>query len=93
MLTKLEARKIYEANSENLKLKFYSYYKYTFTFMGDNGIIKVYAKYGGNKDDIYRLEVTCDEINAPKTFEELMNDYYSVKIISEEGVFEDYHYE
>lgn len=43
-------------------VKFYSYYKYSFTFIGeyvlDNGeTLSISASMGGNSEDIYRLEV------------------------------------
>jgi hypothetical protein len=44
-----------------VKVKFSSYYKYTFSFSGelsDGG--KICVSYGGCSDDIYRYEVSAD---------------------------------
>lgn len=92
-MNKEQAEKLYNENS-NLKLKFVHYYKYSFCFAGENDAIKVYVKYGGNDSDIYRFDVDDKEFEAPKTFNELMENYYSVDIINKktnEG-FDDYHY-
>ncbi len=45
----------------NVKLKFDSYYKYTFTFVGvaDDGA-QVSTSIGGDAEDIYRMEVSAD---------------------------------
>lgn len=46
----------------DVKVKFHSYYKYSFNFMGtleDGSTITVSV--GGNSDDIYRFNVTADE--------------------------------
>lgn len=45
----------------DVKVKFSSYYKYTFTYTGnlpDGGRISV--NWGGNSDDIYRFDVDAD---------------------------------
>ncbi len=46
----------------NVKLKFNSYYKYTFNFIGktEDGE-EVYVSTGGDADDIYRLDVSQDK--------------------------------
>ena len=45
----------------NVKLKFNSYWKYTFTFVGvaDDGA-QVSTSIGGDSDDIYRMDVCAD---------------------------------
>jgi len=45
----------------NVKVKFSTYYKYTFTYVGElpNGG-KISVDCGGNADDIYRYEVVPD---------------------------------
>jgi hypothetical protein len=45
----------------DVKVKFSSYYKYTFTFVGtaDDGT-QVSVRAGGNSDDIYRFDVAAD---------------------------------
>jgi hypothetical protein len=45
----------------NVKVKFSTYYKYTFTYVGElpNGG-KISVGYGGNYDDIYRYDVSAD---------------------------------
>lgn len=44
-----------------VKVKFSSYYKFSFTFAGilDNGYM-IMVSVGGNSDDIYRMEVIAD---------------------------------
>lgn len=46
----------------NVELKFSSYYKYTFTYVGicEKTGATVSADYGGDFDDIYRFEVDAD---------------------------------
>ena len=46
----------------NVKVKFSSYYKYTFYFVGftDDGN-RVVVEMGGNSDEIYRESVVADE--------------------------------
>lgn len=45
----------------DVKVKFSSYYKYTFTYTGNlpNGG-RISVDYGANADDIYRFEVSAD---------------------------------
>jgi hypothetical protein len=53
----------------DVRVRFVSYYKYTFTYQGEaaNGDI-VSVGFGGSSDDIYRWEVTA---NAETTVAEL----------------------
>ena len=46
----------------NEKVKFSSYYKYTFNFRGiaTDGT-EIFASVGGSSDDIYKLDVTADK--------------------------------
>ena len=58
-------RKEFYEKYGDVKVKYSSYYKYTFTYTGtlpDGGRISV--DYGANADDIYRFEVgaDCEEI-------------------------------
>lgn len=46
----------------DLKLKFHSYYKYSFTYVGERDGYKVSVSYGGNHHDIYRHEVKADDV-------------------------------
>lgn len=48
----------------HVKVKFGYYYKYRFSFEGpcDNGDM-IYVDIGGDGDDIYRREVSSDEIS------------------------------
>ncbi len=64
-----------------VKLKFYSYYKFTFTFIGytDNGI-RVVANTGGDSDDIYRMDVNAKK---EETLNTLLPDFID---ISKDGV-------
>lgn len=55
----------------DVKVKFQSYWKYTFLFYGEtlNGE-KVSVNYGGNSDDIYKFDVTADlEISLKEFYE------------------------
>jgi hypothetical protein len=50
----------YEKYSD-VKVKFSTYYKYTFNYVGelpDGG--KISVEYGGNSDDIYSYDVSAD---------------------------------
>ncbi len=55
----------------NVKLKFVSYWKYTFSFTGvaESGD-QVTIDYGGNSDNIYRFDVTADKEITLKEFHE-----------------------
>lgn len=60
-MTEITKKQFIEKYGE-IKVKFESYYKYTFTYsatLPDGKIISV--GYGGNSDDIYRFSVTSDE--------------------------------
>lgn len=60
-MTEITKKQFIEKYGE-IKVKFESYYKYTFTYsatLPDGKIISV--GYGGNSDDIYKLSVTSDE--------------------------------
>lgn len=90
-----EVTKLYEGISKDLKLKFSGYYKYSFSFYGEVGNIKVYVSYGGNADDIYRYDITAEKIiNAPLTLEELVNVYFyiSIKDTEKDIEYSSYHY-
>jgi hypothetical protein len=54
----------------NVKLKFSSYYKYSFGFAGitEDGE-RVYASIGGDSDEVYRLDVDADTEETLKTLE------------------------
>ena len=45
----------------DVTVKFSSYYKYTFTYSAEIEEGTLYADYGGNADEIYKLEVANDE--------------------------------
>ena len=93
-LTKEEAEKLYNDTQSSLKLKFTDYYKYSFTFKGENEEMAVKVSLGGDSDYIYREDVRCDEFEAPKTFLALMDAYYDVNITDKKTgkTFNDYHY-
>lgn len=47
----------------NIELNFSHYHKYKFIYVGDDGVSKTFTAYiGGNADEIYNLEVSCDDI-------------------------------
>lgn len=46
---------------KDVKLKFSSYYKYTFYFRGAGEGFSVSGSKGGDHDDIYRMSVDADE--------------------------------
>ena len=57
-LTIKEVREMYG----NLPLRFSSYYKFSFTFVGvAEDCVEVVASYGGNSDDIYKFDVRADK--------------------------------
>lgn len=74
-----------------VKLKFSSYYKYSFMFQGraSDGAL-ICANFGGNSDDIYRYEVDAD-----KTYflGDIKSNWHGVDIrIGEDKIFEYYDY-
>lgn len=58
------------------KVKFSSYYKYTFNFRGiaADGT-EIFAGVGGNSDDIYKLDVTADK---EETLKDLWADFVTL---------------
>lgn len=46
---------------KGVKLKFSSYYKYSFSFRGENENYKISISYGGDHNDIYRYTVSADK--------------------------------
>lgn len=42
----------------DVKVVFQSYYKYSFSFLGEFDGKTIYIRVGGNPDDIYRFDVT-----------------------------------
>jgi hypothetical protein len=47
----------------NVPLKFSSYYKFSFSFTGEaEDGTKIKMSVGGHPDDIYREEVSCEEV-------------------------------
>jgi hypothetical protein len=54
------------------KVTFNSYYKYCFTFVGDEGLV---VSVGGHHDDIYKMEVIKDK---EYTVSELEPDFASL---------------
>lgn len=93
-MNKEKAEQLYNENNSEIKLSFDNYYKYSFNYSGQNKNIEVNVSYGGDSDYIYRYEVDRESISSPKTFNELMNDYYYVKITDRATgeEFIDYHY-
>ncbi|MFA5151479.1 MAG: hypothetical protein WC554_02850 [Clostridia bacterium] len=90
-----EVAKIYESISEKLTLSFTSYYKYSFSFIGQVGDISVYASYGGDSDDIYKFYVESNKPEpAPKTLKELFEEYFYICITDTDKNIEytSYHY-
>lgn len=62
----------------NVKVKFSSYYKYTFAFnavLPDGGIIT--CECGGNHDDIYRFEVAAGAEDTIRSLEPYAGTAYS----------------
>jgi hypothetical protein len=58
-------REEFMAKYGDVKVKFSSYYKYTFTYTADIGDGKTLSvDYGGNHNEIYRFEVAndCEEV-------------------------------
>jgi hypothetical protein len=68
---------IIEKYNDLVKLKFSSYYKYSFSFRGntEDGL-EIYASVGGSADDIYKFSV---DANTEETLKSLLPNYISVK--------------
>lgn len=77
-----------------LKIRFTSYFKYSFSFAGENEVLTANLSFGGSADDIYRAGVDNDEFEAPKTFEELLVTYNWIKLTDKKTgeLFELYDY-
>ena len=75
---------------KDVELKFSRYYKYTFTFEGTYGDYTISMGVGGNAVDIYRYEVTANEV------ETIADEYYSYLVIRHKDVpgtvFEDWNF-
>jgi len=73
---------------KDTKIKFNSYYKYTFYFSGvtEDGY-QVLCSFGGDSDDIYRFDVDTNELSFSNT-----NEWNSVTIKDSKGetVFNEY---
>ena len=65
------------------KVKFSSYYKYTFTFEGqtEDGY-SIQCKFGGDSEDIYKFDVDTNEVNF---IEASIYDWNSVTIRDNNG--------
>lgn len=49
----------------DIELNFSHYHKYEFTYVGDNGQDKTFsAQIGGNGDEVYNLDVSCDDVQS-----------------------------
>ena len=47
----------------DIELNFSHYHKYNFIYVGDDGAGKSFtAHIGGNSDEVYNLEVSCDDV-------------------------------
>lgn len=79
-LTKEEAIELYNNNYKDIKVKFSSYYKYSFGFSGENDNIKIYISFGGTADDIYRFDVHADELCGLGPFEKLSDNWNYINI-------------
>ena len=66
---------------EGATVKFSSYYKYSFSFVGKHNDLEIYCSFGGNHDDIYREEVIAGEEKNVLPFE----DYWDYVIITRDG--------
>jgi len=85
MMTKDEFIKKYS----EVELKFARYYKYRFTFIGytEDGLL-ISASFGGCSEDIYRCEVSYDEVlKVGKVLEEVWN-FINAMTPAGETVFE-----
>ena len=68
---------IIEKYNDLVKLKFSSYYKYSFSFVGETADgLNFYVSVGGSADDIYRFDVSADKV---ETLKSLDPNYISVK--------------
>lgn len=87
-MDKEKAREVYESISKNLKLRFSSYYKYSFSFNGQVDDVIVNVSYGEDSNDIYRFSVNNEEFEAPITFDELNSKYDYIIIKNSSGQYE-----
>lgn len=69
-----KVKTFYDSNDKP-ELSFESYYKYSFGFRGENGVMSVYVNYRGSSDDIYRFGVDNKPFAAPETFDALTENY------------------
>ena len=60
----------------DIELKFSSYFKYSFTFTGQIGDIRIEATIGGSSDDIYRLDIDADQIMTIRMLDARMVSIY-----------------
>ncbi len=74
-----------------VNLSFSSYYKYSFTFSGTaKDGAKIVGSFGGDSDDIYRLEVSASDEIRVKDFQSQLNFMQITK--DDEVIFEHYDY-
>lgn len=85
-----QAKSFYESNKRP-QLSFTSYYKYCFDFVGENQVMKVFAQFGGDHNDIYRFGVDTEPIILPATLEESEKDYGYI-VITNKASGEEYRY-
>lgn len=74
-MTEEETKVFYESNREGLEMRFSYYWKYCFTYKGENNNMRINASYGGDSSDIYRYEVTSEPIKLPEKFEDLKGEF------------------
>lgn len=91
-MDKEQAKTLYEKLP--LKIRFSSYFKYSFTFTGENDVLSAILSFGGNADDIYRESVDTDEVEAPATLDDLHGAYNWIRLTEKETgkVYEHYEY-
>jgi hypothetical protein len=72
----------------DVDVKFNSYYKYTFTYEGEIDDIQIFVDYGGNADEIYRLDVDCESIEKVKD----IDPYAGIAVKDGKTIFKFYDY-
>lgn len=81
-LEKADAEQLWnKARESGLKVKFSSYYKYSFAFAGETEDCRIALHFGMNSDDVYRYDVNADKkIELPETLDGFKEEYHMVFI-------------
>lgn len=76
-MTREEAEEMFDYYNGSLSVTFDSYYKFSFTFLGENDDVELFLGYGGNHDDIYRYNVNTKPVETPKNYNDIIKESWS----------------